>query len=474
MSDHEYEPLKGHPTTLTNEAHRYERVARAITRSVTTLGKISSVDGMTGKAIDKLRDSADSVADDIGKAQNRYKVTADALVLYASKLSEAQGDANRAIARLGAAEDAADTARRNAHEAEEKANQSRSSSSPDEQADATAAKTAGTTYTTAQGKVTDAQDDWRAAREKKNDAAKVAIGSIHDVVEKNNEGLKDSRWDNIKGFAKAAYEVFKVICKWAGILAIFLSWVPFLGPLLLVLAAVGALLEFAETLIKFLHGDASLGDLLLAGVGAVLTIFGGKLIAMAAKGLKGVMVVRAATKLGGRSTKIMQRIQGLPLHRVGGAKGMSYVQAKVAKGELQAATSSMKGFGKSILQSGYRSFRPSWAGESGGTIFKSSVKSFLDPVAAQRDIYNAIKIGASNNVIHGAKDVAGLAGVTALVGGQRAVPLINWANHDFDGGAVSTGYGPIDKGLSLPGLINKTGPAFSEFDGRGSDLVRGW
>src|SRR5690606_41834779 len=54
----------------------------------------------------------------------------------------------------------------------------------------------------------------------------------------------------------------KVGCDIAAVLSIFLAWVPILGQVLLVLAAIGAIIAIVDAAIKFANGEGSFGELL--------------------------------------------------------------------------------------------------------------------------------------------------------------------------------------------------------------------
>ena len=98
MTDSEFRPLEGDPDLVRSKAQHYSEIANAIARSVNTLNSIKSVEGMTSKAIDAIRDEAGKVADDIGKAKDRYAGTASALITYSAQLRIAQDSATTAIA----------------------------------------------------------------------------------------------------------------------------------------------------------------------------------------------------------------------------------------------------------------------------------------------------------------------------------------------------------------------------------------
>jgi len=298
MSDREFEELSGKPDLLTSKAAHYAQIAHAITRSVAALDRISEVGGMTSKAVDAVKKSAGEVSEDIGKAQDRYETTATALSTYAGELRSAQDEADRAIALIGTKQDAADSAQRAAHTAQQTAD----TSTPEEKAtNDTAASHAATAATDALKELHAAQQAWRDARDAKKKAAHTASEAIKDVVEgKGNHGLKDGFWDNWG-------DVIKKICEIAGVLSIFLSWVPILGQILLVIAIVGAVISLVESVIKAMNGDGSWADVAFAAVGVVLAVFGGNIGKYIGKLVK-AMGLPAAMKLPRRQFKALTGI----------------------------------------------------------------------------------------------------------------------------------------------------------------------
>jgi hypothetical protein len=304
MSDVEYQPLKGDPDLVLSKARHYASIADAIQRSVTTLNKISDVDEMVSKAVDAFRDSAKDVADDIGKAHDRYRTTADALITYSSALRSAQDAATTAIAHIESKQEAANTAKSAASTAQHTAD----SATDADKATATAAATkSADAADSANADLRAAHGEWHAALDAKNTAAETAVNAIVGVVDKNNHGLEDSWWDN---WGATLFDILKVVCKWAGVLAIFLAWVPILGQILIVLAAIGAVIDLIEAVVNAINGDGSWWDVAFAAVGAVLTLFGGKIFAMLAKNLRATAVIRT----GITESHSLAALQGVGTH----------------------------------------------------------------------------------------------------------------------------------------------------------------
>jgi len=286
VADVEYQPLTGDPDLLARKAAHYRSVAAEIARSVQTLTKIQG-EQMTSHAVDKLKESAGDVADDITKAYDRYDKTAQALATYAGELRGAQDDALAAIAKIAEKQNEADAANRAASSAQTAADTASDDQKSDAQKTAQQAQSAADEASAA---LTAAQNLWHAAVERKTTAAKAAARAIDDVVNgKGNHGLKDSWWNN---WGSKLYDLVKQVCKWAGILSIFLGWVPILGQVLLALAAVGAVIDLVDSVVAAIAGNGSILGVVMAVVGVAAAFVGGAAFARLAKGLKDATFLR--------------------------------------------------------------------------------------------------------------------------------------------------------------------------------------
>jgi len=302
MSDSPYKPLEGDPDLLTSKARHYQEIGDAIARSVITLRKIHDVDHMKSKAVDAVRGSADDVADDINKAKDRYQQTATALLHYATSLRSAQQDANAAIAEINEKQETATKA----HTAAKTAQSDADSATDADKSDKTTAATQAQDHAeAADAALRQAQQKWHDALDEKNRAADAATKLIVEVVSGDKKhGLEDSWWDN---WGSKILDIVKVICDIAGILSIFLAWVPILGQVLLVLAALGAIIKLVESIVAAVSGNGSWWAVLGAAGMAVLTIFGGKIFSLAAKQLKGAMIVSTGVK----GSRALRELQGV-------------------------------------------------------------------------------------------------------------------------------------------------------------------
>ena len=360
MTDSEFRALEGDPDLVRTKAEHYAEIANAISRSVTTLNSIKSVEGMTSLAIDAIREEAGKVADDIGKAKDRYAGTASALITYSGQLRIAQDAANTAIANIGDKETAASTATRAATSASTKADSATPETATTEQAAAAKADEAAEAAGTA---LAAAQQEWHNALDVKNQAAEAAITAIVEVVDgAKSQDLNDTWWDD---WGAKALDILKVICDWAGVLAIFLAWVPILGQVLLVLAAVGAVLTLIEATVKAINGDGSWWDVAGAAVGAVLSVFGGKIFSIGAKYLRASTITRAASRLDG-APALTRQLSGVGRH------SSAYMSID------DAAVAVAKPFKDSLAEAFKKSFKPEFTpGASPGQLLREAAEKAL-------------------------------------------------------------------------------------------------
>ena len=293
MSDREFQPLTGDPGLLEAKAKHYQAIGEAIQRASKELNKIHDVDGYKSQAVDKLKEMSKDTADDISKAKDRYAKTASALLAYASSLREAKDDADKAIALIGSKQadaDAAKTAATNAHTDARNAK-------PDDAS--TAKKTADDADDAARdanAALQAAHQAWYDAKDKKDAAAKKAIDAIVDVVDHHNNGLKNP------GFWDKVMDVISTIGDIAGVLAIFFSWVPILGQVLVVIALVAAVIKLVDAVVKFATGEGSFLDIVGAAVGVALSLFGGRIFTFLGKAARIKGLARVPRMVGGVHT----------------------------------------------------------------------------------------------------------------------------------------------------------------------------
>jgi hypothetical protein len=279
--DVQYKVLEGDPGVVKTKGEEYQRIAAAISASVRTLDDIVEQVENKSLAMEATRSLAEDVASDIRKATARYQATGDALVTYAVELQTAQ-DASREPARLIAEAETELVEWRAKKRSRQIAYDTAVFLGDEDEIARTKERlqTAKDHVSAAEGTIAAQVELWEDARSKKDTAATAAVTSITTVTEgKGGEALNDSFWDK----ASVVLDVIKVICDIAAVLSIFLSWVPILGQILVVLAAIGAIISIIDAALKAISGEGSWGDFFGALALGVLSLFGGKIIGLLAK-----------------------------------------------------------------------------------------------------------------------------------------------------------------------------------------------
>ncbi|WP_166845553.1 hypothetical protein [Isoptericola sp. BMS4] len=305
MSDTQWQELDGEASVVESKGRTYTELAEAITRSVGTLQQIVDDTNTTAKSMEATRKLAGEVREDIEKARDRYSTTGEALSTYGAALRGAKNEADPAAEKLRTLRDQLEDARATARIAESQVDDLPDDASQADKDEANrAASGASSTVSGLEHDIQVQEAYWNSGHGDKNSAASTAMSKIEEVVSGDRvHGLEDSTWDKIKNVAKGIYKVFKVICDIAGILAIFLSWVPVLGQILMVLAAIGAIISIVESIVKFARGEIGFGAMLL-GVGlGVMGLFGGKAISSVAKYAKARSVVQTAARMSNGAAK---------------------------------------------------------------------------------------------------------------------------------------------------------------------------
>jgi predicted nucleic acid-binding Zn-ribbon protein len=285
MGDTQWEELDGDGSLLKVKGQAYVDIADAIVRSMGALDNITDQIDNKSLAMDKTRKVATDVRDSIKNAEGRYRETGAALVDYGTALAAAKGEADPAAEVLRTLRDEYDTAQASAGAAEDAVEDLPDNASDADKSDAERqATSAGSEASRIAGEIAKYERQWQGGKNDKDTGARDAASRIDEQFERDEAAdFTDGFWDHVGDWAGKLYKVFKVICDIAGILAIFLSWVPILGQVLVALAAIGAILSILESVVKFAKGDIGFGAMLV-GVGlGVLSLFGGKLATQLSK-----------------------------------------------------------------------------------------------------------------------------------------------------------------------------------------------
>ncbi len=265
MADTQYERLTGDSDAwgqLQAKGQAFRDLAATIKASVASLQAITEDDQTVSEAMTELRDLAGTVKADIEATSLLYDKVGGAITGYRAQLETAKAVADPAAAEIDRlqseqslaattvsdAESALATARRNLR------NERWWGGDDQEEVDRLQRKVdqrqrALDQAVSSQQDVDEAIDRqrrlWRnndghgGGKELKDTAADQAAGAIDSVFDDPQVShLEDSIWDKAKELWDSVYQVISTICDLAGILAIFLSWVPVLGEVLAVLAVV--------------------------------------------------------------------------------------------------------------------------------------------------------------------------------------------------------------------------------------------
>ena len=286
----------------------YQMLAKNIADSVKALTKISGNTSICSKAMSELRELAEKVKTDIDKTQYLYKNVGDELLAYRVGLAEAKKVADPAADKIAELESdkAAVLLEQQAHASYQSAYnnyQCALCAVPKDQDTIDSRKTtmdnAEIEWNNAKAKLVSRKEDienWRkiwlnnngqgGGKEKKDQEAEHAASRIDSVFDDAKvKDLKDGFWDKLKAGLKKFYDIFKTICDIAGILSLFLGWVPFLGQILSILGGIGkiitmvsAVITMVSATIKLASGEISLGEFLGTMALGAVTLLADKII----------------------------------------------------------------------------------------------------------------------------------------------------------------------------------------------------
>ena len=448
MSDSQYAKLDGNADLVLSKAKSYQDLAGAIENALVALDAIVDDTGTTAQAMEKTRALAGDVRGDIKKATARYRVTGDALAGYAPTLDSSISSSDTAATKIAELELDLSAARTAKSNAEMSALDSPDASPADK-------ATADNELTTATNRVDSLetslaywQGQWQEAKDAKDTAANTARTSIDEQFERDSvNDLEDSWTDKVGEVLSSIYKVFKIICDIAGILAIFLSWVPVLGQVLLVLAAIGSILTILESVVKFANGEIGWGGLLL-GVGlGVVGLFGGKLAGTLGKVAKARAVTNAAATTNSTS-RLATRLAG---NVDDGTRMISEARTTVANADNLLSM-------KSIMKS---PFTRSDAAQELFELRKAGNLPFLEGMsrAAKDAFVFPLKspLGGSGELL---RNPALFHNADGLVGATVGTNLVNFGSNVYKGAdGISTAFTGNDTWAQVNSVIGGASPA---------------
>lgn len=268
------DPVPGSPDDVRRGGNSYLDIARTIDDTARGLRTLD-LDGTVSEAIDALAETARTVADDIAKAEARYRATGNALVSYSAALASAQDDSLAALHRAQAAQSDAEGAQ------VERRRYLRLSEDATDPADALRydrlADSAGTDARHASAVANAAHQDILDAARRRDAAAESARDDIENTT--SGDDLNDSWWDDWgKDVLSVITDVAGTIAGIAGILALVVSWIPVIGQALaaalLLVAGIAAVINAIGNIVLAATGDRSWGEAIVSIIGAALAMIG--------------------------------------------------------------------------------------------------------------------------------------------------------------------------------------------------------
>jgi hypothetical protein len=300
------DPVPGRPDDIRGEAGRLTQVADSIRDQITALHRVAAADKggqLKGQYAGKISDTAGSLSDHLGRAENRYRVASGELGRWVTALETAQGES---LTELSDAQQAQRDIEANTPHPT--TSPGPSGQSPSQQS---ASQQPAAPDPAQQHALADAQHRLAAAKTAlaktvgtMNDAARTHAGNIRAACQ--SDGLKDSTWDKFKHWVDDHSRLISDICNVLGWIATICAVVALFIPGLNILAAIAlgaTLLSLIGHTMLASAGDGSWFDVALDAF-ALVTMGAGGLAAEGASagergleaGLKGEAAIRAGDK----------------------------------------------------------------------------------------------------------------------------------------------------------------------------------
>ncbi|WP_130796385.1 hypothetical protein [Streptomyces otsuchiensis] len=274
------DPVPGDPEEVAAIGRELAEMAETINRQAGEIDALVSAENWDSDAAKAFREESDGTSEQLRKAYARYDAAADALgsrvsnngtdpradtdtdlhyTDYASELARAQRIADAALSDAVEANGEVTTA--------SAAIDGLDDDIEDDDPELTGLESC---LSAAQGTVTRCGQAVERAKSIRDRAATRAVNAINDVI--NDKAYKDSFWDKIKGAVGEISKWAGRIAAVAGVLSLFLGWVPFLGQALVAITLIATVVSLAANTALAVSGDGSWIDVALDVVG--LATFG--------------------------------------------------------------------------------------------------------------------------------------------------------------------------------------------------------
>ncbi|MFD9443167.1 DUF6531 domain-containing protein [Streptomyces sp. NPDC060006] len=310
--DLEKDPTPGDPVrvkSLAKSLHDFADDVQDALRLVKGMAEEESVLTWVGKTAKVFQDEFSGVPKNLKKLKKSYDLAGDALAAYWPKLERAQALADKALAqgreaqadlssaksRLSSADSWVTRANKEADKYKDDPTGGKNVEKPDESKvraatrDAQSAKDA---HTSAQSDVTSAQNALDAAKKMAADARKMREDAAGEAKRKLDEasdaGIQNRKWyEEVGDWFVDNWDTIVAVCKVVvavlGIIALIIG-----GPILGAIVLIAALVVLADTLNKYMKGQASLWDVAFAALDCIPGMKGLTSLGGLAKGLKGL------------------------------------------------------------------------------------------------------------------------------------------------------------------------------------------
>jgi hypothetical protein len=264
------DPVPGDPERVEQLGRHYQRVAAAISDAASKLRRIGELQGMRSEAVAAFRDRAREVAGDISRAHERYDGVGRALTGYAPELRDAQFESAAALVQARRAEEDLATARRLVHAA--RARLDAAPAGIDTVADRGDHRRALAAAEVAQDDLAAARRRLSRAMECRDAAAWRALRLVEEV--KDSGGLNDSWWDDWGAkIVQVIVKVADVVAVVAGVLALFVGWIPVIGQALAAIlgtvALVASVVSLLGTITLAATGDGEWSEVACSALGVL-------------------------------------------------------------------------------------------------------------------------------------------------------------------------------------------------------------
>ena len=289
------DPVPGDPAVVTSAGNNYVAMAETIKQTSQNLRTLLDDKATVSEAVDAFREIAEQVAGRIDRAEQRYRGTGDALLVYAPELTSAQETSVTALTQAQTAVSSTESSGSEATAYErqlddpalEPADRTRIEGLRDgarSEADGAAASL--------QAAITLLQE----AIDARDTAATTAENAIHDVEQASD--LNDGFWDDVDQFFEEnpwVDTVLTIAGVVAGILAVVAMFVPGLNLIVGAIVVIVAVATVLNATMQALTGNKSWVDAITEIALAVLPFGAGKLIKCGLAATRGATASAAAT-----------------------------------------------------------------------------------------------------------------------------------------------------------------------------------